>query len=948
MNYSLRGTWTATLHNSNSYPCTLPGTLDESSIGFPDAPTGQVHPDEAANETLLAAADRITTRFTRKHTYTGLVRFSKEIALPKDLFSKEQPRIFLKAERARCLALQVNGTPVPVYRDASLSTPYLFELTPVLANAAQQTLVLATSAPDTTTLFTLESDNSYPGLPADAILCSSAATDETQTNWNGILGEFCLYTKEAVFISSLRVYPVWNKATGSTTLTVKLTLDAAIQSNEAVTVTLSSPALPTPVTKEITLAPGINGFTMDQLPLAGAVSYWDEDEGNLYELTAALSCGARETVTFGIRHFAAENGHFTLNGRRVFLRSEANCAVFPETGHPPMTVAEWEEILRRYRSYGVNHLRFHSHCPPEAAFTAADRLGMLLQPELSQWDPWHALESEESFTYYRQELRCILHQLANHPSFVMLTMGNELHSERNGHDRMRELVLLAKETDSTRLYSNGSNVEYGWFCDAANDFYTTQQHFGKDNLRATFASQDKEKRRLEGYLNNRYPDARTQYTPAIEAIRATYSGPVFSFEVGQYEILPDFDELNDFHGVTRPGNLAWIKESVEHAGLLPQWKRYVEATGELSLLAYREEVEAALRTGELSGISLLGLQDFPGQGTALVGMLNSHLQPKPYPFATPERFRAFFTGQLPLVLLPKYTYTSGETLEAEVAVANYGKACLKHSLTYNLTENVPDKINTAFSGDNTAKQPADSSDASLLHGTLPEVSCPCGTLTRVGTIRIPLKQVSEPAKLTLEVCFGSLNNSYPVWVYPDITPVCPATVYETRHLDTKAQEVLSRGGTVYLSPNSTKEQLPNSIQGQFSTDFWSVGTFPAQEGGMGLLIDEQHPVFAQFPTEFHTNWQWWPMANQRAVILPKQYDSIITQLDSYAYLRPMAMLLECRCGNGKLLFSTMGLQNLQDFPEAQALLHSIYTYLASEEFQPGQEISPEVLESLVN
>ena len=116
---------------------------------------------------------------------------------------------------------------------------------------------------------------------------------------------------------------------------------------------------------------------------------------------------------------------------------------------------------------------------------------------------------------------------------------------------------------------------------------------------------------------------------------------------------------------------------------------------------------------------------------------------------------------------------------------------------------------------------------------------------------------------------------------------------------------------------------------------------------MGQYIDENHPLFAHFPTEFHTNWQWWPMASQRAAILPQRFQAIITELDSYAFLRPMAQLLECRCGNGKLLFSSLGLQDLQQYPEARALQDSIYHYMDSEKFIPEQEIDIAVFEQLV-
>ena len=85
-----------------------------------------------------------------------------------------------------------------------------------------------------------------------------------------------------------------------------------------------------------------------------------------------------------------------------------------------------------------------------------------------------------------------------------------------------------------------------------------------------------------------------------------------------------------------------------------------------------------------------------------------------------------------------------------------------------------------------------------------------------------------------------------------------------RSLSADTLEKLAGGARVLLEPPSTKEAFPDGIFGQFSTDFWSVGTFPQQEGGMGLLIAEEHPLFRRFPTAFHTDYQWWLMAGQRA------------------------------------------------------------------------------------
>lgn len=613
----------------------------------------------------------------------------------------------------------------------------------------------------------------------------------------------------------------------------------------------------------------------------------------------------------------------------IFLRSEANCCEFPETGHPPMTVEEWTDVLARYRSYGINCMRFHSHCPPEAAFIAADRMGMLMQPELSHWDPVHAFEAPESFAYYQTELKQVILALANHPSFVMLTFGNELAAGSVGHARMDSMLALAHELDSTRLYANSSNAHYGDVgVDMESDFFAAQKYYHHD-LRGTHAGGG-EDGALQGYINNRYPDATQDYDESMAEIRKVYSRPVFGFEVGQFEVLPDFRELEAFQGISDPANLRLVQERVKAAGISDEeWEKQVEATGEISRLAYREEIEAAMRTKELSGISLLGLQDFPGQGTALVGMLNSHLEPKPYSFAEPAGFQAFFRDQLPLALLPRYTWENTEELTVPVKIANYGKTALSGKVRCVLKAQ-----------DDTLIAQEETKEGSFLPGTLTEAGC----------VKLSLQPVEKASRLTLEVSVDGAVNRYPVWVYPPVSPenlVCPENVYETQRFNEKAKNVLAAGGCVYLTPPSTKEALPGSIQAQFTTDFWSVGTFSQQAGGMGQLIDNAHPLFADFPTESHTNWQWWPMASRRAVILPKRIPAIITEMDSYAYLRPMAQLFECRCGGGKLLFSSLGLQDLQQYPEARALLSSIYRYLGSEEFAPEQELDVETVASLV-
>lgn len=895
---SLEGRWRVELSDGSAWEMTLPGTLDENGIGFPDAGNAPVHPDGSLGGAAEKAQDvPIATRFTRKFTYEGAARLSRTA----NLRTTGGKRHFFEAERARCLRLFLDGAELPPYEEPTLSTPHIFEAKNLSCGEHELTFL---------------SDNSYPGLPHDDIVYSSAATDETQTNWNGLLGYVRLREEEPVFLSRLRVYPQGE------TLTVKAELDAAVPYEE--TLTLVSDALGAKAERHIRMEAGRTEFVFEHLPLAAGAPLWDEEEGNLCTLTASLSGFGEKTVSFGVRTFENAGGRLALNGRPIFLRSEANCAVFPETGYPPMTEEEWLGVLRVYRSYGVNCVRFHSHCPPEAAFVAADRMGMLLQPELSHWNPRDAFLSEESFSYYRAELRQILLTLANHPSFVMLTFGNELHTNEEGHRRMDELLDLAHTLDPTRLCARSSNEHYGAIgCGEKGGFYTSQKYFELD-LRAAFAGFPEVPGGIQGYLNHQYPNAKTDYSPALRAMRRDYGKPVFSFEVGQYEVLPDFRELEKFHGVTDPANYRLIRDRVRERGFDSDWQRRVEATGELSRLCYREEIEAAMRTKEMSGISLLGLQDFPGQGTALVGMLDSHLAPKPYPFARPQDFRSFFRSQLPLVKLERYTYETGETLTAQVEIANYGKEPVSGILSYELA-----------GGGHTVS------------GTAGEAFCPCGANTYAGTLSIPLHGWEKASALRLTVWVGEVRTSYPVWVYPHVSPACPQSVHETKRLDETALRVLQSGGCVYLSPDSTKEALPRSIQAQFSTDFWSVGTFTAQEGGMGQLIDESHPIFESFPTSFHTDWQWWPMAVQRAVILPRRMRCIVEELDSYAFLRPMAQLLECRCGGGRLLFSSLGLHQLQQYPEARALQSSIYRYLASPAFAPRQELTDEEIREMI-
>ena len=926
----LSGKWLCKIEGMEAREAVLPGTLDENGIGFPDAgdnlwnAAGAIaDSDDVGWKEDILEKPVIRTRLTRNYTYEGPAVFTREV----ELDPKPGERWFLFAERSRKASLRVNGAEAPAAVEGTVSTPYEFEITG-LVRAGKNTLELT-------------SDNSYPGWPRDAIVFSSAATDETQTNWSGFLGRLELRVERGAFLSDVRVYPGENTAA----VEVEIDLDAPCEG----AVRIGSAAFVAPARLEYDLPAGRHTLRADGVALAANARRWDEEEGNLYTATAGGDGLEEKTVRFGVRVFAARNGRLTLNGRAIFVRSEANCCVFPEAGHMPMTVEEWKRVLSVYRSYGVNLMRFHSHTPPEAAFTAADEMGMLMEPELSHWNPRTAFEDDASWSYYNLEMRQVLRALANHPSFVMLSFGNELGSGALGVRRMTILLERARDADPTRLFEEASNPFIGRIGPNPLSGYYTGMQFCGDMLRATSAG-------MEGHLNRAYPTARKDFRKEVARLREEYRGPLFGFEVGQYEVLPDFAEWIGHKGVTRPDNYRWIEANVNAMGFADDWKRCVEATGELALLCYREEVESILRTPEMSGISLLGLQDFPGQGTALVGMLNAHLQPKPYPFAQPERFHAFFRPALPLALLEKYTYTTGETLRVPVRFANYGRRDLGGAGRVRLMRG----------------------DEPVAEAALPDTNCPTGALTDAGEVSFALDAVAAPARLDLVIELGGEQNTYPVWVYAENQEPETGAVLFTADVP-EALQALRAGRKVLLSPpavdpgrfrservdlealfaarndpdapaaekTAPEQHFPGSVQAQFSTDFWSVGTFPMQSGFMGLMMDPAHPALASFPTQAHTDWQWWPMCRGRAFPLPKGRKAIVTGLDCYARMRSLAMLMEARVGGGSLVLSGMGLCEGREYPEVRALTQSILDYMNSPAFAPEQEIAPEELSAIV-
>lgn len=430
---------------------------------------------------------------------------------------------------------------------------------------------------------------------------------------------------------------------------------------------------------------------------------------------------------------------------------------------------------------------------------------------------------------------------------------------------------------------------------------------------------------MKGYLNHRYPNAKNDYEAAMTVLRKDCGKPVFSFEVGQFEVLPDFGEIADFRGVTRAVNYELIRKKVEQSGAMDTWTKQVEATGELSNLCYREEVEAALRTERYSGISLLGIQDFPGQGTALVGMLNAHLQPKPYPFAQPERFRAFFRDVLPLALLEKYTYENTETLVAQVKLANYGKADLTGQAQWRLKGAGRQPAGGIAPGYRAVRHPDNAGRATYSIGGRSQTGTP-----DVDGGNEWCKERLSPVGVS--ACTTRLSGKRARMAVP----------WMMRHW--QCWQAAERFTWPRTAP---RRQLPNSIQAQFSTDFWSVGTFAGQEGGHGPADGCGAPAVCRFS---HGD------AQQLAVVAHGQSARDDSPAADAGHRNGNGQLClsaahgqaaECRCQGGRLMISSMGLHNLQQYPEARALQQAIYAYLRTPGQVPEQELTVDEVRALV-
>ncbi len=847
----------------------LPGTLDDAGIG-----------EAVKADTLLHREAML--HLQRKVTYTGPAWYRRVVNIPAGW---KESHITLTLERV----IWESGVWIDGKRAGSrnsLSTPHEYDLTGILT-PGRHTLVICI-------------DNSRKFILSRGDM-AHAYTEETQIKWNGILGDFTIRASGKDRIGQVAVYPYY--AGKSISGKIGFTGD---EKGKSLKISISDKMDSILASTEVAVAGPNTSFRLD---LPADIRAWSEFTPELYRVNVTLADAGlnvldSRTVTFGMRDLEAKGRHLFLNGERLFLRGTLECCIFPLTGHPPVESAGWEKVFTAAREYGLNHLRFHSWCPPEAAFEAADRLGFMLQVELPNWSLSFGADPA-MVDFINREADRILACYGNHPSFMLMSMGNELEGD---YAMLNGLVTRLRNEDPRHLYTTTTYTfqkGHGLFPEAVDDFYITQ-------------NTEKGWIRGQGVFDQLPPDFVTDYSKSMDHIGI----PVISHEIGQYSVFPAMSEIGKYTGVLVPNNLKAIRNDMATKGFDAETAtKYNKATGRFATLLYKEEIERALKTDGLSGFQLLDLHDFPGQGTALVGVLDAFWDSKG--FTGGSEWRMFCSEVVPLLWFDKAVYTVNETFSAGYGVANHFR---------NLTDA---HVRWYLRGGDGKIYASDS---------LAFAEIKKGSTTRLGQLAFSLSGLPVPAKYTVsvEIAGTPYRNQWNIWVYgaEGKEPKEKAgTVFTTTSFE-EAIAALGQGKTVLLNPEPAGI---SGITGKFVPVFWSPVHFPNQPGTMGLLVDPAHPAFASFPTDFHSDWQWWDLCkNSKTIVIDSlPVDPIVTVIDNFFKNRKLGNLFEARVGEGKLIFCSMDLTiKRNERPVARQLRKSLLEYMNSSAFDPKAVLSP--------
>jgi hypothetical protein len=822
--------------------------------------------------------------------YVGVAWYQKEVIIPSDWKGK---RIILFLERPH-IETRVWANNKEIGTQNSLSVPHIYDLTSYLK-------------PGKNTL-SVRVDNRIKDI--DVGKDSHSITDQTQGNWNGIVGRIELQSTPKSYIDDIQVFPnVKNK---------KALVKLLLRGNSSGILTLEANSFNSDTLHSV--VPVIRNYKIDkdslrldvELPMGEEMQTWDEFHPTLYRLKITMKSGKNETdvkeTYFGMRDFTIKETYFYVNDRKIVLRGTVENCVFPLTGYPSMDVESWERIFRICRNFGLNHMRFHSYCPPQAAFTAADLVGFYLQPEGPTW-PNHgsSLGDGRPVDKYleEEEAKRIVKDYGNHPSFCMFAIGNE--PRGRWVPWVSRFVDYWKSADPRRVYT-GASVGNSWAWQPKSQFHV--------------------KAGARGLAWDRRPETNSDYLANIDTVKQPY----VAHEMGQWCVFPDFTEIRKYTGVMKARNLELFQEDLFDRGMGTLAPDFLRASGKLQALCYKHEIEKMLRTPKYAGFQLLSLNDYPGQGTALVGVLNAFWEEKGY--ITAEEFRQFCAPTVLLSRMDKFVFKNNETFKARVEVAHFGEHPLKNMKAIWRIKDPYGKI--------------------ISKGSLSEKDITIGNCQSLGEVSFPLHSLAKAQKLNFEVKFQGtdITNNWDFWVYPETLPeVDTSSIYICTQIDNAARSVLDKGGSVLLQLAGKVTQGSDVVQ-YMTPVFWNTSWFKMRPPHtVGTLINDFHPVFKYFPTDFYTGLQWWELIHKAQVMeltdFPKSFQPIVQPIDTWFINRKLGMLFEAKAGNGKIMVCSADIQNnLEERPVARQLRYSILKYMNSHLFHPENDIDLSLIENL--
>lgn len=840
MKIDLSGQWQVKLDAEKqetmpqAYPETmmLPGTTSAAGLGMPNP----------AKETGC---------LTDAYRFEGAVWFMRTFTAGD--WTGEQTMLTL--ERTRKTTVYLDGRPIG--HQESLCTPHRYFLPPV--HAGEHTLVIRVDNTD------------YPTRGGHL------TSPDTQSNWNGITGEISL-TVAHTLLTDLTVRPDLRRGC----LRVHGHIIGAPDGVAGI-------VLPGQMEH---LLPYRRGMLDGECPLKGNEAFWDEAHPEIHTISIDLDGDVYET-TFGLRDVRTVGRRLLINGRETFLRGKVDNLLYPKTGYTPTDVASWMTILGIAKEYGINHYRYHTACPPDAAFTAADLLGVYMAPELPFWGTV-AEEGEEGYDerehdFLFQEGFRILREYGHHPSFLWLSLGNELWGSK---DVLNRMMRAYREADDTKLYSSGAN-NYQFVPDVLDEENVfVGVRLGRERLiRGSYAMCDAP----QGIVQTTAPESVSNYDASIVPETLGQSGeagkvqiqygtgvkevdaqsadalipdvPVISHEVGQYVFYPDFLEIPHYTGPLKPRNIEAMRENLERAGLYGEHEAFFRQTGHLAVECYKREIETLLRSREVSGFQLLDLQDYTGQGTALVGVLNAMMENKG--LISAEEWREFCAGTVVLGEFASFTGVMGEDIRFDVQIS----------------ECDPEKQHTCIR-------------CTLMDGERELYACDVapgarqGRLTDAVSVTFPAECYRDAMQeritgltvvLTLE---DGTRNHYPIWLIPpiDIRITREGIEKDGRMVAFVSPEEKADGAAIVVP--SAEGQLP----AEYCTDFWCYPMFrsisesmgkPVPVGTMGLSIDTASPLLKRFAQEDYTTPAWYAILQTAHVQrLPADIHPAVQMIDN--------------------------------------------------------------------